>query len=85
MTATAKQLTDNSSIPATTIKQQFAIVPAKWVRQELLFPVFGISPEAARKYRGSGQWHEGKHWDRDPANRVIYNREAIEKWMAGAL
>lgn len=85
MTAAAKQLTDNDTIPPQSIRQQFAIVPAKWVRQELLFPVFGISTEAARKYRGSGQWHEGKHWDRDPANRVIYNREAIEKWMSGAL
>jgi len=85
MTATAEQLNDHSRPTSPAIKQLFAIVPAKWVRQELLFPVFGISPEAARKYRGSGQWHEGKHWDRDPANRVIYNREAIEKWMAGAL
>ena len=85
MTATAKQPTDNDIIQPPSIKQLFAIVPAKWVRQELLFPVFGISPEAARKYRGSGQWHEGKHWDRDPANRIIYNRDAIEKWMSGAL
>lgn len=85
MTATAKQLTENDITPPPSIKQQFAIVPAKWVRQELLTPIFGISTEAARKYRGSGQWHEGKHWDRDPANRVIYNREAIEKWMSGAL
>ncbi|MDD2162543.1 excisionase family protein [Pseudomonas sp. MIL19] len=85
MTATAKQPTNNDTIPPPNIKQLFAIVPAKWVRQELLFPVFGISTEAARKYRASGQWHEGKHWDRDPANRVIYNREAIEKWMSGAL
>lgn len=85
MTATAKQLTENDITPPQSIKQQFAIVPAKWVRQELLAPIFGISTEAARKYRGSGQWHEGKHWDRDPANRVIYNREAIEKWMSGAL
>ncbi len=85
MTATAKQLTDNDTTPPPSSRQQFAIVPAKWVRQELLAPIFGISTEAARKYRGSGQWHEGKHWDRDPANRVIYNREAIEKWMSGAL
>ena len=85
MTATAKQPINNDTIPPPSSQQLFAIVPAKWVRQELLFPVFGISPEAARKYRGSGQWHEGKHWDRDPANRVIYNRDAIEKWMSGAL
>lgn len=66
-------------------KELLLIQPAKWVRQELLFPIFGISPEAARKYRSTCQWHEGKHWDRDPANRIVYNREAIERWMVGAV
>lgn len=66
-------------------KELIAIQPAKWVRQDLLFPIFGISPEAARKYRSSCQWHEGKHWSRDPANRIVFNRDAIEKWMAGAV
>lgn len=70
---------------ARRAKELIAIQPAKWVRQELLFPIFGISPEAGRKYRSTGQWHEGKHWDRDPANRIVYNREAIEKWMVGAV
>lgn len=85
MTATAKQLTNTDNAPALNPRQLFVIYPAKWVRQELIFPIFGISTEAARKYRASGQWHEGKHWDRDPARRIVYNREAIEKWMSGAL
>ncbi|WP_081963332.1 excisionase family protein [Pseudomonas sp. ML96] len=66
-------------------KEPILVLPARWVRQELLFPIFGISSEAARKYRSTCQWHEGKHWDRDPANRIVYNREAIERWMMGAV
>ena len=57
--------------------------PGSWFRQELLPPIFGISPEAARKYRTSGLWLEGTHWRRDPANRIVYNGKSIEKWMEG--
>lgn len=64
-------------------KLEFAIVPGDWFRQELLFPVFGISTEAARKYRASGQWLEGRHWRKDPANRIVYNRTAITAWLGG--
>lgn len=61
----------------------FQITPAAWFRQELLFPVFGLSTEAVRKYRGNGLWLEGRHWRRDPAKRIVYCRSEIEKWMAG--
>lgn len=54
-----------------------------WFRQELLIPIFGITPGAARKYRERGVWLEGRHWRKDPTNRVVYNRGAIESWMAG--
>ncbi len=58
----------------------------EWIRQELLQPVFGISPEAARKYRTTkGFWLEGTHWRRDPANVIVYNRDAIAAWMGGKL
>ncbi|MEE1922875.1 excisionase family protein [Pseudomonas sp. 148P] len=67
--------------PAT--KHEFFINPANWVRQELLFPIFGLSTEAARKYRTNGLWLEGRHWRWDPANRVVYNRSEIEGWMEG--
>ena len=61
------------------------IAPGLWFRQNLLEPVFGISKEAARKYRSSGLWLEGKHWRTDPANRIVYNRENIEEWLGGRL
>ncbi|MFD2641139.1 MULTISPECIES: DNA-binding protein [Pseudomonas] len=58
-------------------------VRSSWVRQELLPVIFGISTEAARKYRSQGKWLQGKHWRRDPANRVVYNTIEIELWLGG--
>lgn len=62
---------------------QLLISPATWIRKELLFPVFGLSSEAVRKYRSSGLWLEDKQWRVDPANVIVYNRLEIENWMAG--
>ena len=64
---------------------RYQIKPGNWFRQELLVPVFGISCEAARKYRSNGIWLENKHWRKDPANRIVYNMNAIEKWLGGDL
>lgn len=64
-------------------KLEFNITPGAWFRQDLLYPVFGLSTEAVRKYRSRGLWLEGKHYRTDPANVLVYNRDAIEKWMAG--
>jgi hypothetical protein len=64
-------------------KIDFQIAPGAWFRQDLLYPVFGLSTEAVRKYRSRGLWLEGKHYRTDPANVLVYNKEAIEKWMAG--
>lgn len=63
---------------------EYQVYPGAWFRQELLVPIFGITTEAARKYRERGLWLEGKHWRKDPANRVVYSRKAIETWMEGA-
>ncbi|MFG5861773.1 DNA-binding protein [Metapseudomonas sp. CR1201] len=64
-------------------KLDLHISPGAWFRQELLFHTFGISTEAARKYRSGGLWLEGKHWRWDPAGRIVYNKKAIEAWMEG--
>lgn len=68
---------------STTETVQLLITPAVWIRKELLFPVFGLSTEAVRKYRDRGIWLEEKQWRTDPANVIVYNRVEIEKWMAG--
>ncbi|MNF76036.1 hypothetical protein D3C84_581330 [compost metagenome] len=57
------------------------IVTGEWFRQDLLQPVFGITTEAARKYRANGIWLEGNQWRWDPARRIVFSRKAIEAWM----
>lgn len=69
----------------TNINREIFVAPGLWFRQNLLEPVFGISKEAARKYRSSGLWLEGRHWRTDPANRIVYNRATIEEWLGGQL
>lgn len=62
--------------------EQFPIVPATWVRSALLWPLFGITSEAARKYRDRGIWLEGKHWKKNPLGNMVYNWRAIDEWNA---
>lgn len=59
------------------------ITPAKWVRPNLLSSIFGITAEAARKYRERGQWLEGTHFTQKGRN-YWYNRFAIEAWIEEA-
>lgn len=58
--------------------------PAVWVRGSKLPVIWGITPEAGRKYRERGLWLEGKHWCRDPAGRIAYNVAAINDWFGGS-
>lgn len=67
----------------THVTEVYQIVPGDWIRQELLAPTYGISAEAARKYRDNGLWLEEKHWRRDPANRIVYCRKEIDRWLGG--
>lgn len=57
------------------------VIPAPWVRGELLLPLYGFSPKAVGKYRQTGMWREGFHYQKDPAGRYIYNRERIDAWL----
>lgn len=71
---------------ATVEKHKVEHIPpqrGKWVRDRLLFPLFGITPEMARKYRERGTWLEDKHWRFDPMRRVVYNPSEIENWFEG--
>lgn len=61
----------------------FPVRPGKWVRPNLLMPLFGVTPEQARKYRERGIWIEERHWRFDPINRVVYNPTEIEDWFEG--
>jgi hypothetical protein len=54
----------------------------EWVRPNVMSATFGITPEAARKYRDRGKWLEGEHWKYDPLRKVVYNPKAIDRWLA---
>ncbi len=68
---------------AAAEKLQPLINPADWFRGNLLPAVFGITNEAARKYRERGQWLEGTHYRKDPVGQYVYSRPAITAWMGG--
>lgn len=68
---------------AAAEKMEYRPLAAAWFRIEVLTQIFGITSDAAKKYRIRGLWLEGKHYRKDPANRIVYNRAAIEAWMAG--
>ncbi|WP_220816191.1 excisionase family protein [Pseudomonas paralcaligenes] len=70
---------------AAAEKLQPLITPGDWFRGELLPAVFGITNEAARKYRERGVWLENKHYRKDPVGKYVYNRAAIAAWMGGQL
>ncbi|SIQ14782.1 excisionase family protein [Marinobacterium stanieri] len=57
----------------------------RWVRASLLPSTWGITTEAARKYRERGIWLEGKHWRKDPTGRVVYNSAEIDQWFETGL
>lgn len=63
--------------------EMFPIPQGEWIRPVLLFPTFGITAEAARKYRERGVWLEGKHWRFDPLGKVVYSPTAINDWFGG--
>lgn len=42
----------------------------------------GLSPETFKKYRLSGKWHEGIHWQRINSRCILYNLSLILDWVA---
>jgi hypothetical protein len=53
-----------------------------WVRGCLLPQLYGISEDAARKYRERGIWMEGRHWKKDPVDRIVYSPYEIDQWLS---
>ncbi len=52
-----------------------------WFRINVLTEAYGISKDAAEKYRSRGIWTYGHHYKKDPVGRYVYSREAIESWL----
>lgn len=63
------------------MKPSLGVVPGSWVRVDILWPVFGITANAANNYRRSGVWTENVHFKKDPANRYVFNIARIEAWL----
>ena len=53
---------------------------ANWVRPKLLPQIFGITAEAARKYRERGVWLEGEQFKQVGRN-YWYNCSQIDAWL----
>lgn len=53
-----------------------------WIRSCLIPQTYGISEDAARKYRDRGIWQEGVHWKKDPVGRIVYSTKNIDQWFA---
>ena len=66
------------------MKNLVPIQPAKWVKSNMLPPLFGLTMEAARKKRERGEWLEELHWRKAPDNNYMYNWREIENWYGGS-
>ncbi len=86
--STAEQLKP----PATHVQasklallSNIGITPAKWVKGFILYPLFGLTAQAAQKKRDRGVFLEGKHWRYAPDKTVMYNWKEIESWYDGQI
>jgi hypothetical protein len=70
-----------ADIPASPASQVVVVQPGEWFGLSLLEPVFGITSDAAKKYRANGKWLEGVHYRKDGERIIWYCKSAIEKWM----
>ena len=54
----------------------------EWVQDAIIKAMFGFTDDQLKKDR-SGQWLEEREWRKNAANRIVYNVQAINNWMAG--
>jgi len=65
-------------------EEKISLQCGRWVHQKILETTHGFTTDQLKKYRLSF-WLEGKHFIRNPANRIVYNPSAIDLWMEGKL
>jgi Putative excisionase (DUF1233) len=53
-----------------------------FVNKQALSQSIGISPHTMKRYRLSGKWIEGIHWQRLNARHTLYNLALIEDWIS---
>jgi len=54
----------------------------QFCNKKRLSDLTGLSPETFKKYRLSGKWTEGIHWQRINSRCVVYNLPLILDWLA---
>lgn len=53
----------------------------KWVLIHKVIELIGYTDDAIRSKIAKGVWLSGIHWKKAPDGRLIFNMEAIQKWM----
>ncbi len=55
----------------------------KWVLIKIIIDTIGYSDDAIRAKIKKGIWLNGIHWRKAPDGRIVFNLEAIQKWIEG--
>jgi hypothetical protein len=53
----------------------------KWVLINKVIELIGYSDDAIRAKIKKGVWLCGTHWKKAPDGRLVFNLEAIQKWI----
>ena len=56
----------------------------KWVLINKVIELIGYTDDAIRAKIKRGVWLKGIHWKKAPDNRLVFNIEAIQKWIEKA-
>lgn len=54
-----------------------------WVLVSKLIQLTGYTDDAIRAKIKRGVWLSGVHWRKAPDGRILFNLEAITKWIEG--
>lgn len=53
----------------------------KWVLINKVIELIGYTDDAIRSKIQKGVWQYGVHWTKAPDGRLMFNLEAIHKWI----
>ncbi len=53
----------------------------KWVLIKKVIELIGYTDDAIRSKMKNGVWLSGIHWTKAPDGRILFNLEAIQKWI----
>lgn len=55
----------------------------KWVLIHKVVELIGYTDDAIRAKIKNGVWLQNTHWRKAPDGRLMFNLEAIQKWIEG--